>query len=153
YFLSSTDAGMSKHGFMQSSADAQRPKFSLNLAVLRKDTPSPFLKESDEEKVQSEKDKAAAATPGLPPGVDLPDEIKDRMKAAAEAKKPKDPLKVDFEGLEQRILAFPLPAGNYTNLQAGAANQVYYLSRADGGAGGGGRAGPGGPPPAALNRY
>src|SRR4029077_10084508 len=89
YYLSSTDTGMSKHGFMQSSADAQRPRFSLDLAVLRKDLPSPFLKESDEEK-DAKKDAANG-------GGDLPDELKEKMKAAAEAKKPKEPLKIDLD--------------------------------------------------------
>ena len=149
YFLSSTDSGMSKHGFMQSSADAQRPRFSLNLAVLRKDLPSPFLRESDEEK-EAKKD---AAAPSLPNGADLPDEIKERMKAAAEAKKPKEPLKVDAEGLDQRILAFPLPSGNYANLQAGAPGFIFYMARAEGGPTPGGRGAGPQIPTAALHRY
>ena len=134
YFLSSTDTGMSKHGFMQSSADSQRPHFSLDLAVLRKDLPSPFLRESDEEK---EAKKDAAAVQGLPPGVDIPDEMKERMAAA---RKPKEPVKVDVDGLDQRILAFPLPGGNYFNLQAGTPGYVYYLSRGETAAAPGGRA-------------
>ena len=44
YFLGSTDTGMSKHGFMQSSGDSRSPRWSVHLAVLRKDLPSPFLK-------------------------------------------------------------------------------------------------------------
>src|SRR5439155_21255009 len=34
YFLGSNDTGMSKHGFSQSASDAQRPRWSLYLAVL-----------------------------------------------------------------------------------------------------------------------
>src|SRR5205823_4426478 len=81
YFLSSTDAGMSKHSFMQSAADSQRPRYNLNLAVLRKDLPSPFLRESDEEKEA----KKEAEVPGVPGSAELPEEIRERMKAAAEA--------------------------------------------------------------------
>ena len=36
-------------------------------------------------------------------------------------------VKIDFDGLDQRILGLPVPAGNYRALQAGAAGQVYYL--------------------------
>jgi tricorn protease len=146
YFLSSTDTGMSKHGFMQSSADSQRPRFSLNLVVLQKNQPSPFLKESDEEKGEQPK-----ANGGPAAGADLPDEIKDRVKAAADAKKPKEPLTIDLAGIDQRILSLPLPPGNYGNLQAGPANQLYYLVRPEMTPGGG--RGQGGPPASALNRY
>src|SRR5262249_55157494 len=149
YFLSSTDTGMSKHGFMQSSADSQRPRFNLNLAVLRKDLPSPFLREGDEEKEA----KKEAGVPGVPGSTELPDEIKERMKAAAEAKKPKDPLKVDTEGLDQRILAFPLASGNYFNLQAGAPGFIFYLARAETGPTPGGRGAGPIAPTAALHRY
>ena len=55
YFLASNDTGMSKHGFSQSAADSRPPRWSLNLAVLDKDLPSPFLRESDEEKGEPER--------------------------------------------------------------------------------------------------
>src|SRR5262245_8476590 len=44
YFLGSTDTGMSKHGFAQSSADTRPPRQSIYLAVLSKDLPSPFVR-------------------------------------------------------------------------------------------------------------
>jgi tricorn protease len=119
--------------------------------VLRKDLSSPFLRESDEEK-EAKKD---AAAPGVSAGVDLPDELKDRVKAAADARKPKEPVKIDLDGLDQRILAIPgVPPGNYSNLQAGAAGFLYYLSRAEAG-GAPQRRGADGPqiPSASLNRY
>src|SRR5262249_7548100 len=50
YFLASSDTAMSKHGFAQSAGDTRPPRWTINLVTLRKDTPSPFLKESDEEK-------------------------------------------------------------------------------------------------------
>jgi tricorn protease len=148
YFVSSTDTGMSKHTFMQSAADEQRPRFSLNLVVLRKDLSSPFLKESDEEKGEQARAGVAGAAGG-----DLPDEIRERMRGAADARKPKDPLKIDLEGIEQRILSIPLPSGNYGNLQAGPSNQFYYMVRGDAGGRGGRGAGGGGGFGAALHRY
>src|SRR5262249_20270483 len=83
YFVSSTETGMSKHGFMQSSADSQRPRFNLNVVVLRKDLTSPFLRESDEEKGDSKMPVPAVGGGGVGGGADLPDEVRERLKAAA----------------------------------------------------------------------
>lgn len=134
YFLSSEDTGMSKHGFSQSAADSRTPRWSLNLVVLKADVPSPFLRDSDEEKGES-------ASGG---------------RETPEKKKDKDtPFTIDFAGLDQRIVAFPLPAGNYGNLNAGSAGQVYYLARSEATGGGRGPGGPGGPGGggAVLHRY
>ncbi len=94
YFLSSNDTGMSKHGFSQSAADSRQPRWSINLAVLNKDLPSPFLRESDEEKGDGEK-----PTPKI-----------DKKDAG---------FAIDFADIDQRILSFPLPTGNYAGLQRG----------------------------------
>jgi len=119
YFRSSNDTGMSKHGFSQSAADSRPPRFALNLVVLTKNLPSPFLRENDEEKGEQ-------PTPQIDPK--------------------KAEFKIDFEGIDQRILSFPLPQGNYGALQAGPAGALYYVSRPD--------PTPGGPPPSAtLFRY
>ena len=173
YFLSSDSTGMSKHGFSQSASETRQPRFGLYMAILKKDTPSPFLKESDEEKGPQ----ATSPFPGrpVPPsdprekptdpgkkdepkkdepkkgGVDdekKPDEPKDPKKAADPKEEPKVEPKpapkfsIDFDGVDQRIIACPVPSGNYYNLQAGAANAVFMLGRAD--APEGGRGGPGG---------
>jgi tricorn protease len=150
YFLGSNDTGMSKHGFSQSSADTRSPRWSVYLAVLQKDVPSPFLRESDEEK---EPEARKAPPPRLEdqprkaekvgPGDDTPRPPPKKKDAA---------FKIDLAGIDQRILAFPLPAGNYGNLQAGQANQVFYVARQE--AGEGGRGGRGfGPRGGALHRY
>ncbi|HEY1186018.1 MAG TPA: hypothetical protein VGE74_00115, partial [Gemmata sp.] len=125
YFLGSNDTGMSKHGFSQSAADSRQPRWSLNLVVLNKTLPSPFLPESDEEKGEGEKP--------APKG-----EKKDKDAAFA----------IDFAGIDQRILSFPIPTGNYAGLTAGSAGQVFYVTRPESS---GGRRGPGGG--ATLNRY
>ena len=153
YFLASNDTGMSKHGFMQSASDARSPRWAIYLAVLRKDVPSPFLKESDEEKGKTD-EKAPAPRPRIG-GDDEPKKDDPEKKAAgkdekAPAKKDGGKFAIDFDGLDQRILAVPVTPGNYSNLQAGAAGQLYYISRAEAGAGGGRGQGPGG---GALTRY
>ncbi|MBN2205829.1 MAG: PD40 domain-containing protein, partial [Candidatus Aminicenantes bacterium] len=115
YFLGSTDAGPVKNWFDQSNAD-MRMTSSIYLAVLRKDLPNPLAKESDEEKPadkadESKKDAKAA-------------DKKDEAKAD---KKPDETFRIDFEGLDHRILALPVPGGYLWNLQAGEEGQVYYL--------------------------
>jgi tricorn protease len=173
YFLGSTDTGMSKHGFSQSAADSRQPRWSMYLAVLRNDLPSPFLRESDEEKGEepqkdgekkdADKDaskseagkKETAKTEDDPRLKNLPEGMRERAKAMMDARKAKkdEPTKIDFDGIDQRILALPLPSGNYGNLQAGAANQIYYVVRPDLGEVMRRGMGAGGLPGSALHRY
>lgn len=180
YFLSSENTGMSKHGFSQSASETRQPRFGLYMAILKKDTPSPFLKESDEEKgpqsspfpgrpvpptdprekptdpgkkdepKKDEPKKPQADEPKKEPAKQdekKPDEPKDPKKAGDPKEEPKVEPKpvpkfsIDFEGIDQRIIACPVPNGNYFNLQAGAANAVFMLGRADNPEGG---RGPGG---------
>ena len=159
YFLGSTDTGMSKHGFALSSMDTRPPRQSIYLAVLSKDLPSPFARESDEEKFdakdadEKEKDRPRLGDDGDDKKDDQPKEKKGRQKRGGpDAEKPAV-TKIDFEGISQRILAFPLPSGNYRDLQAGAAGHIFYLARGEE-AGGRRAAGPGdGPPGAQLHVY
>jgi tricorn protease len=121
YFFASTDAGPVNHWFAQSSQD-MRARRSIYLVVLRKGAPSPLARESDEEKPQEKAEKTdekPESTGGKP---------------AAKAEKPKDakpgksePVAIDFDEIDQRIVALPLPAANYASLQAGPAGQVFYL--------------------------
>ncbi len=122
YFFSSTDAGPVKQWFDMSNADMEITN-SLYLAVLRKDLASPLAKESDEEtgrtaeKSAPEKaapDKAAAAVGSAP-------------KEQAPAPKKEETVVIDLEGINQRILALPVPAGSYRNMQVGETGQLYYL--------------------------
>jgi tricorn protease len=108
YFLASTDAGPAKQWFDMSNADVRVTR-SVYLAVLDKELPSPLAKESDEEE------------PGAMEEQPKPEE--------ARPKESKQPAKVTFDpdGIEYRILAIPIPAGEYHSLQAGAENQFYYL--------------------------
>jgi tricorn protease len=101
YFAASTDAGPVNQWFAQSNND-MRLQRSLYMAVLKKGTPSPLKRESDEEKG---KDKEPEKKPDAKP----------------------DPVVIDFDGIDQRILALPVPAGVHSRLQAGAAGQLFYL--------------------------
>lgn len=103
YFFGSTDAGPVKDWFAMSNADMHETR-SLYLAVLRNNLPNPLAKESDEEK-----------------GIQKDEKSKEAPKSAP------DPFSIDFEGINNRIVAVPLPAGNYHDLRAGVAGQFYYI--------------------------
>lgn len=117
YFLASTNAGPLRNWFAMSNND-MRGTWSVYLAVLAKTTPSPLAKESDEEKgTQSpeKKDKSKKKKGD-----------KDKKDKAKEKEKP---VIIDFDGLESRILALAIPAGNYSSLQTGNDNELFYLER------------------------
>lgn len=132
YFLVSTDAGPVVDWFAQSNAD-MRSVQQIYLAVLAKGVPSPLARESDEEKPKD--DTAEKATePGKKSGADKPDGqktdagAKDAAAKDAAAQEDKRPVevKIDAEGLAERILMLPTPAGVYADLVAGATNQLFY---------------------------
>ena len=166
YFLSSQDTGMSKHGFSQSASDSKQPRYSAYMAILQKGTASPFVKESDEEKgpglgfgtpkpatppVEPKKDEPKKEEPKIddkkkdepkkeePKKDDKKDEPKKDDKKEEPKVEPKTPAKpfIDFDGIDQRIIALPIPSGNYGNMQGGGIGQVFMLSRAGEGGGSG----------------
>ena len=108
YFLASTDAGPIKQWFDQSNADMQATH-SVFMAVLAKSTPNPLVKPSDEE----------AEKPDDKPKDAEKDKKKDEPKVTA----------IDLDGIESRIVALPIPAGNLSNLEAGEEGKVYYIRR------------------------
>jgi tricorn protease len=108
YFFGSTDAGPVNQWFAQSNAD-MRARRSIYLVVLKRGSPSPFAREHDEEKPTQEKPKEA-------------------KEAKGEAKPPA--VVIDFDGIDQRIVAVPGHEGLYSNLQAGAEGQFFYLEAA-----------------------
>ncbi len=126
YFLASTDAGPVKQWFDMSNADL-RASYSIYLAVLKKDLPNPLAKESDEEKPAEKKENATApsektATTGQKPAAATATRARPEKSEAKTAE-----TTIDFEGLEYRIVALPVPPGNYSSLQTGEAGNIYYL--------------------------
>ena len=141
FFFASTDAGPVNNWFSLENQDLSVTR-SIYLAVLRKDLPSPLVKESDEEKAP------AAATP------DTPDKDKQRKSVEDEGKdgkkeesakgktdvksdeKPKPapavaPIQIDFDGLASRILDLPVPAAQLSELRSGETGQIFFLRTAD----------------------
>lgn len=109
YLFGSTDAGPVLDWFAQSTAENRRTR-NVYLVVLRNDLPSPLAKENDEEKPKVEADQTSPAD-----------------EKASVSQKPAEPVRIDFEGIEYRILDLPVPGGDLSNLQVGDTNHLYYL--------------------------
>ena len=145
FFTASTNSGESLA--LDIHAVGRTSTSSIYLAVLDKTQPSPFAPESDEEKAPEKKagdeKKPADAKTDTAPGAAPPDGAK-----PAEAEKPKPvDVKIDLDGIDQRILSVPMPPRRYTGLQVGKAGMLLALEvlpPADG---------PGPPPGAAVHRY
>jgi tricorn protease len=119
YFFGSTDAGPVRQWFDLSSED-MKMKNSVYIAVLDKTSPNPLLKESDEEKGTPEDSKDAEKDKKKAESKD-----KNNEKAKADSTGVTKTV-IDVEGLSDRILALPIPAGFYSSLEAGPEKQVYY---------------------------
>ena len=139
YFTASTDLGPAAVGFDMSS-DNRRITRSIYVAVLAKDQASPLAPESDEEKGKDEKDDTGKAKDASKDAKDKGKDAKDKDKSSdADKDKDKDKhkdkdkdkkeepvvVKIDFDGISQRILALPIPARNYLNLAAGKAGILF----------------------------
>src|SRR5206468_9608454 len=105
YFTASTDVGPTT-GWLDMSSFQRPVTRSVYVAVLDKSLPSPLAPLSDEEK-----DAAAKEGKDAKDG-DKDKDTKDKVKAAVPA------VKVDFDGIGQRILSLPVPARNYSGLDA-----------------------------------
>jgi len=125
YMLASTDAGPVINWFDQSNQDMEMSQ-SIYLATLRKDIPSPFFKENEVEKVDSESDK----------GEERKAEEEKKSDEAEEEDNEEEKLEIEIEGIENRIVAVPLRAGKYSQLQAGKKGQFLYVESDDNGNGG-----------------
>jgi len=135
YFTASTNYGPTQSGLDMTSDEHQVTR-NIYLMVLANNVASPLTPESDEEK-----DPGAAPEPGT-------GGRGGRGGGAAAANTPPKPVRVDFDKIEQRIVALPLPAGSYASLATGRAGFVYYTETAA--AGGGRGAGGGG---STVSRY
>lgn len=105
YFLASTDTGLNI-GWRDMSSYFRPVTSSVYVLVLTQELPNPLAPESDEEK-------AAPPAPARSP-------------SPAEEKTTPE-VRIDPEGMEQRILALPIPARNYTGVAAGRPGVLFLL--------------------------
>jgi tricorn protease len=117
YFLASTNYALRISWLEMSSVDRPATR-TVYLAVLGAGEPSPLLPETGDEPVKP------AGGDGAKPA-------------------PAPPVRIDIKGIDQRILALGVPAGDYSSLAAGPAGSVFYLETPRGG----------GQAPPTLHRY
>lgn len=92
----------------------------IYLAILSKDTPSPFAPENDVVKFESTAPATQAATATPAPAAQ-----RGRTQAAAQ---PANLMKVDTDGLKNRIISLPVRPSNYFNVVA-VEGKIYYNER------------------------
>jgi tricorn protease len=132
YFLSERSVTPSADGFdFQNDFDRTTRLYALTLA---RDTPSPVPVESDEEPAGADGGRQTA---------DGGQDARARSAPTPNTERPTPPLRVDLEGIEERLAEIPVPAGRYSRLEA-IAGKLLYLSREEVT---GPPPGPGAPPP------
>ncbi len=107
YLIASTDAGPLVNWFDQSNVDKVLTT-SIYMITLQKEVTSPLKKENDEEKGDENGSK---------------DETKDKKDDESEKT-----LQIDWKGIQNRMLALPIETGVYSELNAVAEGELYYLS-------------------------
>ena len=119
FFAASTDIGPAIDGFGLGSLN-RTTTASVYVAVLAKDEASPIPPESDDEKNAAEAEKTPAPSEAGKTEEKKNAATEPEKKDEAKAPKPALPVtKIDLDGIQQRILALPIPARNYTMLAAG----------------------------------
>jgi tricorn protease len=111
YFVASTNTGLTL-GWRDMSAFFRPVTASVYAVVLRKDLPSPVAPESDEEK-------------GPEAAKEKPEKEKPAEKERPADKTPE--VKIDSDNIEQRIVALPIPARDYTGLFPGKTGILFLL--------------------------
>jgi tricorn protease len=110
WFLARTDVGT---GNSEGMTSIGRPTASSVYGiVLQKDHPSPVAPQSDEEP-----DAGVFAAPAS----------KDKAHKGGDDDKP-EPITIDWDGLDQRIVSLPIDRANYVDMQAGEAGTLFLVS-------------------------
>ena len=108
YVLASTDAGPLKDWFSQTSVD-NTMSFGLYAVTLRADGPHPVPPQSDEVTVATN------------------DADKEGKEDKADDKSATPVVRIDAEGIADRIVALPAGTGTRHSLRAGAAGEIYFI--------------------------
>lgn len=111
YFMASTNLALAS-GWLDMSSIERPIRRSVYFMVLKKGDPSPLLPESDEEKPIEEPKPVANKKTG-------------KEKPKAEPEKKSIAVKIDLDGLSQRILSLSLPPREYTLLKAGSEGEIF----------------------------
>jgi len=111
FFTASTNTGLTADG-LDMSGDEYPVSSSVYVAVLQRQIPSPVAPRSDEEPI---------AAPQAP-------QPKTAASPATAAPTP-PPMRIDFDGIAQRILSLPIPQANFAGLAGGTAGELYLVAQ------------------------
>ncbi len=135
YFTASTNEGSSAFG-LDMTSDLIRSNRSIYAMVLAADGASPLAPESDDEKTVAEAKERNKDMGDEPAKTDEAAPAPAR-RANQPATPSTTPTKVDLDGIQSRVVALPLPARVYADLESGKAGGFFFLERADEGGRGG----------------
>ena len=124
FFRASVNSGMTKSGLDMTSND-HPVTYNIYIAVLQKDMASPFVPQSDEEKIEEESSKVEELK-----GSKV-EELKSSKVEESKNKKKEEKVLIDFDGLGNRIIALPGKAGSYRGLVSVKGGQLFYSSGAN----------------------
>ena len=113
YFLGSTNFGMNV-GWLDMSAFDHNISRAVYVAVLSKETPSPIAPESDDEIIKADSTKLGS------------------NKDEASKAKVKE-VKIDFEGIQNRIIALAIPEKNYISIETAKDGVIFLGEKKDNG--------------------
>ncbi|HTV42729.1 MAG TPA: PDZ domain-containing protein [Candidatus Sulfotelmatobacter sp.] len=134
YFAASTDFGLTA-GDSDMSGIARPVTYSVYAVVLQTNVPSPVEPQSDDEN-PDKKDSGAVFgwsldTEGKAPSASHPDSKKKPATKKAETAENKSEetngIAIDFANILQRIVSLPIPARNYTELEAGKEGVLFLV--------------------------
>ena len=121
YFLAGTDLALGS-GWANTSSMTADAKYSVYVVNLQNEESSPFkLRSDDEEKSKDDKEKKDAP--------DEKDKKKDNKKKDNDTEdkdtKKDEPIKIDFDKIDMRTIALPMPGRSYRSIFAGPAGTLF----------------------------
>ncbi len=121
YFLASTDFGLNV-GWLEMARLDHPVNHAVYAAVLAADEPSPLEPESDEEEVDEDDGEG-----------DEDDEEGEGDEEEGEDNGDAPEVRIDFDGLDRRIVALGIPEGNYVGLEPASEGVLFYAEAMEGG--------------------
>jgi tricorn protease len=120
YFLASTNFALNT-GWLDMSSYERPFTRGVYLVVLSAEDVSPLLPESDEEEAEKEKKESKTNKQGNEEGGEKEDKDKDKKKDVV--------VRIDFEGIDQRILTTDIPLRNFSQLKSASEGVFFYAER------------------------
>ena len=131
WFLARTDFGLNEGDGGEMTRMGHPSASSVYAAVLRKELPSPVSPESDEEgdlTVAGKKKEKVDAVWGANDAAGKDEKGEKGDKADKAEQEEVKPVRIDFEDIDQRIVALPIDRAHYEGLVAGAKGVIFLVA-------------------------